>query len=176
MSPVARWLARLARPAGSPSDAMLLDRFVASGDGAAFAELARRYGPMVWAVCRRLAPDPHAAEDAFQATFLVLVRKPARVRRAASAAGYLHGVARRVSVRCRRRPTLPLAEVAAAADADPQLVAARREEAEALHAELAGLPAGCREAVLLTRSARPAGESSTSSCPSCVICGGWCRS
>ena len=67
-------------PTDTRPDADLLARFTAAGDEACFAELARRHGPTVWAVCRRLTPDRHAAEDAFQATFLVLLRRAGAVR------------------------------------------------------------------------------------------------
>ena len=135
------------RPTDTRPDADLLARFTAAGDEACFAELARRHGPTVWAVCRRLTPDRHAAEDAFQATFLVLLRRAGAVRRADSLAGFLHGVARKVSARCRRRS----AEVVndAAGGADPATEASQREEAAALHAELDRLPARFREVLLL---------------------------
>ncbi len=61
------------------SDAILLDRFVEQWDQAAFHDLMGRHGPMVLGVCRRILRDPHAAEDAFQATFLLLVRKASSV-------------------------------------------------------------------------------------------------
>ena len=71
------------RPAGgevaSVSDRELLRRFVVSRDAAAFEDLVVRHGPMVLDICRRALHDPHAAEDAFQATFLVLVRKAHRI-------------------------------------------------------------------------------------------------
>ena len=57
------------------SDRELLLRFAAEHDEDAFAALMQRHGPMVWRVCRRLLHDSHAAEDVFQATFLVLARK-----------------------------------------------------------------------------------------------------
>src|SRR5438132_1548714 len=82
-------------PATTTTDSQLLARFIAQRDEAAFEALVRRHGPMVLAVCRRLLADADAAEDAFQATFLVLVRKAAAVSRPDRLAGWLHGVATR---------------------------------------------------------------------------------
>src|SRR2546423_1461190 len=82
------------------SDAQLLERFVRRHDEAAeaaFAALMERHGPMVLSVCRRILNDPHDAQDAFQATFLVLVRKAGMVRKRGSIADWLHGVALRVA-------------------------------------------------------------------------------
>ena len=59
-----------AEPFVAVPDAELLERYTAGRDEAAFEELARRHGGMVWAVCRQLLPDPADAEDAFQAVFL----------------------------------------------------------------------------------------------------------
>src|SRR5438270_4994798 len=83
------------------SDGQLLGEFVARRDAAAFESLLGRHGPMVLGVCRRLLPDPHDAEDAFQATFLVLARKAASVRPRERVGSWLYGVARTTAVRLR---------------------------------------------------------------------------
>jgi RNA polymerase sigma factor (sigma-70 family) len=83
------------------SDGELLERFRVRQEETAFALLVQRHGSMVLGVCRRMLADSHAAEDAFQATFLVLVRKAASIRKRDSVASWLHGVARRIAVRAR---------------------------------------------------------------------------
>src|SRR6516162_7575334 len=75
------------------TDGQLLSRFIELRDEDAFAALIKRHGPMVWGVCRRLLASHHDAEDAFQATFLVLVRKAAVVRPREAVANLLYGVA-----------------------------------------------------------------------------------
>src|SRR5262249_54456238 len=88
-------------PAESPVDADLLDRFVQDRDEAAFAALVARHGPMVLGVCRRLLYDPRDAEDAFQATFLVLVRKADTLGKGDPVGAWLHGVACRTAAHAR---------------------------------------------------------------------------
>jgi RNA polymerase sigma factor (sigma-70 family) len=84
-------------------DAQLVERFVRSRDEAAFELLVRRHERLVLNVCRRVLPDSHDAEDAFQATFLVLVRKAASIGKRDSVAGWLYRVAYRVALRARSR-------------------------------------------------------------------------
>jgi RNA polymerase sigma factor (sigma-70 family) len=86
--------------AGAP-DEELLEQFVAQRDEAAFAALLRRHGPMVWGVCQRLLAHRQDAEDAFQATFLILARKAAAVGRRQLLANWLFGVARRAALNLR---------------------------------------------------------------------------
>ena len=85
---------------GGLSDGELLDRFVSRHDEnseAAFEELMHRHGPIVLRLCRSVLGDPHDAEDAFQATFLVLARRAVSIRRKDSVASWLFGVSRRVA-------------------------------------------------------------------------------
>ncbi len=91
----------LVRDGAGPSDGQLLDRYVSSRDEAAFEALLRRHGPMVLAVCRRILGDQDEAHDAFQATFLVLVKKAASVVPREMVGNFLHGVARQTAVRAR---------------------------------------------------------------------------
>ncbi|HJZ89894.1 MAG TPA: sigma-70 family RNA polymerase sigma factor, partial [Gemmataceae bacterium] len=89
-------------PDGVP-DKDLLRRFLATRDEPAFAALVARHGPAVLGVCRRVLTDRHAAEDAFQATFLVLARRASSIQKSASVGCWLHGVAYRVATRLKGR-------------------------------------------------------------------------
>lgn len=86
---------------GGPTDAELLQRFVAQHDHAAFELLVWRHGAMVLQTCRRLLARHEDAEDAFQATFLALVRRAKSIKRGQVVAGWLHTVACRVALRAR---------------------------------------------------------------------------
>jgi RNA polymerase sigma factor (sigma-70 family) len=88
-------LRRLAigKDGGPLSDAQLLESHLTGGDEVYFEALIRRHGPMVYGVCRRVLGDVHEAEDAFQATFLVLVRKARSIASPEKVGGWLHGVA-----------------------------------------------------------------------------------
>src|SRR5262245_35501756 len=83
------------------TDGQLLEAFAARRDEAAFDTLMHRYGPLVWGVCRRVLHEEHDAEDAFQATFLVLVRKARAVSRRDSVRSWLYGVALRTALRAK---------------------------------------------------------------------------
>jgi RNA polymerase sigma factor (sigma-70 family) len=101
-------LYRLGTVGGLPDD-QLVEQFLARNDPAAseaaFRALVDRHGAMVLSVCERILGNPHDANDAFQATFLILVQKAGSIRRRQSAAGWLFGIARRVAVRARQEAT-----------------------------------------------------------------------
>jgi RNA polymerase sigma factor (sigma-70 family) len=94
-----RVLAHLQQSGAGLSDRQLLACFVAARDEAAFAALVRRHGPMVLGVCRRVLHDFHHAEDAFQATFLVLARKAPSLAVGESLACWLYRVAYQTALR-----------------------------------------------------------------------------
>jgi RNA polymerase sigma factor (sigma-70 family) len=134
------------------SDADLLDRFVSERDAAAFEALVRRHGPMVFGVCRRVLRHTQDAEDATQATFLVLLRKAAAVLPRSKLAGWLHVVAHTTALKARGRAArrtevesrVPVRSEDAMAP-DPT-----RDEAEAvLDQELAALPDRYRLPIIL---------------------------
>src|ERR1051325_10832178 len=90
----------------SLKDDQLLNRFFQEREDAAFAVLVERYGPLGYGVCRRILPDSNDAEDAFQATFLVLVRKGGTLRDPGRLANWLYGVAYRTARKLRAKAIL----------------------------------------------------------------------
>ncbi|CAN5786266.1 hypothetical protein BH23PLA1_BH23PLA1_14770 [soil metagenome] len=135
------------------SDAELLDRFVKKRDESAFTAIVARHGPMVLGVCRRSLRDPGEVEDAFQATFLVLVRRSGTIRVDDSLGRWLYGVTRRVVARARRqaerRPDSRAAIERESPAPCPSEVAAGRELSGLLQAEVDRLPETYRAPVVL---------------------------
>ena len=140
-------------------DGELLDRFASRRDEAAFAALVARHGPMILGLCRQWLRDPHDAEDAFQAVFLVLARKAGTIRDPELLGNWLYGVARRTAEKARgriarrrsregREATMDDREVAAEPD-DPGRLADDGERSEVLHQELGRLPAKFRLPIVL---------------------------
>jgi RNA polymerase sigma factor (sigma-70 family) len=145
-------------PAASPpatvvlTDRDLLREFIRSRDQAAFQQIVERHGALVLGVASRVLRDRHWAEDAFQATFLVLARKASSVRRQTSLASWLHGVARRIALRVLRQQyrqgeeslhTEPIM------DASPLERVGSQWEQQILDEELQQLPAAWREPLIL---------------------------
>src|SRR3954454_10212936 len=121
----------------------LLDRFVSQGDEAAFEAMMARHGPMILGVCRNVLDDPHDAEDAFQATFLVLARKAASIRDRGVLGAWLYGVAYRVASRAKRDAARRREHERRGADMVtnvPRDELAWRELRAALHEEVNRLP------------------------------------
>jgi RNA polymerase sigma factor (sigma-70 family) len=136
------------------SEGQLLERFASRGDEAAFEAIVARHGPMVLGICRRVLHDPHDVEDAFQATFLVLVRKAGALRRRDLLGNWLFGVASRVALRARAVAARRRAVEVSAAGLDDQPASASPsdpdDELQALvHEEIRRLPAKYRTVVLL---------------------------
>jgi RNA polymerase sigma factor (sigma-70 family) len=140
---------------GDLSDGQLVQRFLTARDGAdqaAFTALVERHGPMVLSVCREVLRNAHDAQDAFQATFLVLARKAGSVRNADSLASWLHGVALRVAMQAkkeaaRRRVYERRSAELKAAELERQ--GGSPECWPELHEEIARLPERYREPVVL---------------------------
>ena len=127
---------------------VLLDRYATRRDEASFAAIVARHGPMVLGVCRRALRDPHDVEDAFQATFLILVEKASQIRDAEGLGPWLHGVARRVATRAERRQHRrpePLAVDPAAPVVDPD----HSESWRIVDDEIGRLPDRYRRPVIL---------------------------
>src|SRR5262245_34038456 len=141
--------------APAPDDSALLTRFGTARQPAAYEALVARHGPMVLRVCQHMLGNRHDAEDAFQATFLVLARKAANVRPPGALAGWLHGVAYRVALKARtaalRRRHEDLAPDLAPPDPrpDPLMELTAREALRALEDEVQRLPEAYRLPVVL---------------------------
>lgn len=128
-------------------DGELLARYTATRDQAAFELLVRRHGPMVYGVARRALGDSHAAEDAFQATFLALARRAGSLRRHTAVSAWLYRVAVRVA--CRARQPAIASVPRRVADNAPVDAAARAELRTLIDESVDRLPEKLRRAVVL---------------------------
>jgi RNA polymerase sigma factor (sigma-70 family) len=137
---------------GEASDADLLDRYDRGHDQAAFTELVRRYGPLVLSVCTRILRDRSAAEDAFQATFIVLARKVSVLRRSGQIANWLFGVATRVA-RAGRRQAIRRSQREVPVGSPPDHTGQPPDDPQdwqsVLHEEIGRLPSHYRAVILL---------------------------
>lgn len=139
------------------SDEQLIDQFLTAqkeDSESAFETLVKRHGPMVLGVCRHVLRRDQDAEDAFQATFLVLARKAGTIHNREILGCWLHEVAYRTAIRARERrarstPRMEIQEVAES-HSGPENAASRNELRLLLRAEVDGLPAKYRSLVLHT--------------------------
>jgi len=137
---------------GGVSDADLLKRFAAGRDEMAFAAIVRRHGPLVWAVCRGMLPLEQDAEDAFQATFLALVKSAGTVRAPTSVGAWLHGAAYRVALKSRRTAgrRRPREQAAARSEAAVPIADSTWDQLRVVvHEEVNHLPESLRTAFVL---------------------------
>jgi RNA polymerase sigma factor (sigma-70 family) len=151
MSTIAHALAEQLRRFAPGSDRDLLVAFVDQRSQEAFAALVERHGPMVWRVCRNVLGHDSDAEDAFQATFVVLSRRAKSVA-AETLAGWLHAVARRVALKARTARARRLgreSRVKVRVPSGPVDDLSARELMEALDAEVAQLPMAYRLPLIL---------------------------
>jgi RNA polymerase sigma factor (sigma-70 family) len=153
MNPALRHLRRAAllQGAGGLTDAQLLNSYLTRGEDAAFEALVRRHGPMVLGVCRRVLRNPHDAEDAFQATFLVLLRKAASILPRYSVGNWLYGVAHRTALKAHEAAARRRAKERRAGQRGSQTAdeGARRDLWQLLDLELHRLPEKYRAPVVL---------------------------
>jgi RNA polymerase sigma factor (sigma-70 family) len=131
------------------SDAQLLRDFASRRDEAAFAVLVRRHGPMVFGVCRRVLQHLQDAEDAFQATFLVLVCRAAALRHREVLGNWLHGVAYRTALKARAAAASRLAKERTVAQPEAIHDPPGNEALAVLDRELNHLPARYRAPIVL---------------------------
>jgi len=131
------------RKVDDSSDSQLLAEFAAQETEAAFAAILKRHGAMVLRVCRRVLQHEQDAEDAFQATFLVLARRAAAIRKKEAIASWLHGVAHPVAMNVKRAATrrrLHWEQAKAAPRSAPERDLAWREVQAVLDEEIRRLP------------------------------------
>jgi RNA polymerase sigma factor (sigma-70 family) len=134
------------------SDVQLLEQFATGRDEAAFAALMCRHGKLVWQVCQHVLHQEQDAEDAFQATFLVLALKAASLRRGERLGNWLHGVAYRMAMNARRKAARRRAHERRKAAATPRALPAAEalhELQTLLHEEINHLPAKYRVTLVL---------------------------
>jgi RNA polymerase sigma factor (sigma-70 family) len=134
------------------TDGQLLERFLTRRDEAAFAALVQRHSSMVWGVCRRVLSNHHDAEDAFQATFLVLVRKATSVRPREMVGNWLYGVAHQTALKSRATTAKSrMRERQVQAMPEPEAVQRHRQDdlENLLDHELSRLPDKYRIAIVL---------------------------
>ena len=143
-------------PSGAATDTQLLERFLRLRDEAAFGLLMRRHGPLVFGVCRRVLHHTEDAEDALQATFLMLARKAGAISRRESVSGWLYTVAYRIALRAklksakRTHQQRPLEDVPDNESGnDPADRTVCRELRQLLDSELSQIPEKYRVAFLL---------------------------
>ncbi len=152
--PILRFIRRIAAAGELRQlpDCQLLQRYAKQKDETAFEVLVKRHGAMVWRVCRGVVGDANAAEDAFQATFLVLVRKASSIGRPELLGNWLYGVAFRVALRARKTLARQQArqrqgvETLAAAGVDES---GRQDLQSVLQEELQRLPTKYRSPMVL---------------------------
>ncbi len=153
-----RHLHHISRPdvRGELTDAELLERFVASGDEAAYEVLLWRHGPLVLGVCRRILRRHEDVEDAFQATFLALARKASPVAKREAVRSWLYKIAYRIALDARRKSTRIAAThgrfrfaASDATDENASVELARAELHEVLDGEIQRLPAKYRDPIVL---------------------------
>jgi RNA polymerase sigma factor (sigma-70 family) len=151
---VLRHIRRVALPPDTQglTDVQLLDRFSRGREEAAFAVLMQRHSGLVWGVCRHVLRQEQDAEDAFQATFLVLARKAGTIRKREALASWLHGTALRIAMTARREQGRRRAHEAKAAPARKAVApseSAWQEVLAALDEEVRDLPARQRAVFVL---------------------------
>src|SRR5437870_5460214 len=154
LSPVIAFIRRIAASGviRRAADGQLLSRFAAHQDQAAFTALVQRHGPMVLGVCQRILHNDHDAEDAFQATFVVLARKAGSISKPEQLGNWLYGVAYRTALEAKTRRAKRLAkerQAVTTATAEPFADAAWAEIGQVLDEEIGRLPSKYRLAFVL---------------------------